>query len=208
MEPEAALEAMKTAMASGNPQVAVMAVDFDRFVAHQDAGTTKSYYQQVVNKQGPDKKRLDNTQQRSPSPQAKSGSILQILNDNPKQRAGLLQNYIGTTVASVLGITVEVDPRRGFFELGMDSLTSLELRNRLQRELGCRLDATLTFKHPSVSALSAYLLALLSDAADPEQASVAQHEEAVFKDMSEQDLSALLDEQLAEIDRLLAQEDL
>jgi len=90
--------------------------------------------------------------------------------------------------------------------LGMDSLTSLELRNRLQRESGCLLDATLTFKYPSVSTLSAYLLDLLSDPAGHQPAEEHSQDDAAFDALSGQDLSILLDAQLAEIDRLLKED--
>ena len=39
----------------------------------------------------------------------------------------------------------------------MDSLTSVELRNRLQMELGCVLPTTLTFDCPNVAAVKRYL---------------------------------------------------
>ncbi|MDO9003892.1 MAG: type I polyketide synthase [Aquabacterium sp.] len=200
LPPEDALAAMALAMMSAEPVVAIMALDFNRFVMQQDAGLAQHYYERVLDTKLPDKTLFV-------AEQGASGSLVQQLRDNPKQQAELLQRHISATVASVLGMAADVDPKRGFFELGIDSLTSLELRNRLQRELGCTLEATLTFKYPSVSALTTYLLAMLSGLPALAPVSAEQQDNTAFKDMSEQSLSRLLDEQLAEIDRLLAQED-
>jgi acyl carrier protein len=50
-----------------------------------------------------------------------------------------------------------VEPDRGFFEMGMDSLVSVELKSRLETHLGRTLPAMLTFNFPNVRALSARL---------------------------------------------------
>ncbi|WP_396452171.1 SDR family NAD(P)-dependent oxidoreductase [Actinomadura sp.] len=73
------------------------------------------------------------------------------------ERAAALAEAVVGQVASVLGYAAAVDPERSFTELGFDSLTAVELRNRLQAETGVRLPATLVFDYPSPEALIEYL---------------------------------------------------
>jgi len=72
-------------------------------------------------------------------------------------RGPALQNFVASCVAQVLGHQGQIDPRAGFFDLGVDSLTSLALRNRLQREFQCSLSDSRTFSYPSVEKLCQYL---------------------------------------------------
>jgi acyl carrier protein len=57
-----------------------------------------------------------------------------------------------------------IDPQQGLFEMGMDSLMSVELKGRLQRGTGLTLPATLTFNYPNIAALTAYLTERLQPA--------------------------------------------
>jgi acyl carrier protein len=58
-----------------------------------------------------------------------------------------------------------LDIRRGFFELGLDSLMSVELRKKLQSVTGLTLPGTITLNYSNVVALAKYLNGRLSAAA-------------------------------------------
>ncbi|MEU6729740.1 SDR family NAD(P)-dependent oxidoreductase [Nonomuraea wenchangensis] len=78
---------------------------------------------------------------------------------SPAERRELLLGVVRAEAAGVLGYdtaeSVPVD--RAFQELGFDSLSGVELRNRLGRRVGVALSATLVFDHPTVTALAAFL---------------------------------------------------
>ncbi len=78
----------------------------------------------------------------------------------PKRRYTILVEYIQKEVATVLkfGSSRLPELHIGFFELGMDSLMTIELKNRLQNFTGHSFGSTLTYEYPTINSLAEYLL--------------------------------------------------
>ncbi|MFJ4767759.1 SDR family NAD(P)-dependent oxidoreductase [Streptomyces uncialis] len=91
---------------------------------------------------------------------------LRLAGAGDDERRRIVLRLVRDRVAEVLGGHDPGSVRTGqaFHEMGFDSLTSLDLRNRLKRETGLALPATLAFDHPSPTALTEYLLTALAGA--------------------------------------------
>ncbi|MFI4954278.1 MAG: SDR family NAD(P)-dependent oxidoreductase [Gammaproteobacteria bacterium] len=80
-----------------------------------------------------------------------------------EQREAILKSAISQEIRQVLGLSADqtIDENKGFFEMGMDSLMALELKNRLQALINKPLSNTIAFDYPSVADICSSLLTLL-----------------------------------------------
>ncbi|WP_344185837.1 type I polyketide synthase, partial [Streptantibioticus ferralitis] len=100
--------------------------------------------------------------------QQPDGLAQQLAGLTTQQRGQHLLTLVRDHVAIVLGHSGgnDVDPAQAFREAGFDSLTAVELRNRLQTATGLALPATLVFDYPNATRLAAHLAEQLGHATE------------------------------------------
>jgi myxalamid-type polyketide synthase MxaB len=115
-----------------------------------------------------------------------------------EQRRRFLRNYLIEQVSAVLGLTEtgQLATGTGFSELGMDSLMTLELRNRLQKTVNMALPSTLAFKYPSVDELLDFLITDIFSGLF----AVPVKPEDLPEDAPEDDIALLLEQELLKLE--------
>jgi polyketide synthase 12 len=120
--------------------------------------------------------------------EAGGGLAARLMALSPADREQEVLRVVLASTAVVLGHAspADIDPQQRIRDLGIDSLTALELRNRLATETGLRLPATLVFDHPTPAELARHLAGELGDdwapAAEDIVGQFARLETALAKD--------------------------
>ncbi len=140
-----------------------------------------------------------------------AGEFLQKLREAAvEDRIGLITAFVRTQLVNVLGLdsTAIVDSQQGLFDIGLDSLTAVEFRNRIQRGLNCTLSSTLAFNYPSIDAIVTYLRQSVLDVDIPVQekdVTVSMVDPGIaalehdLDDLSGEKLNQLLEDELEKI---------
>ena len=86
-----------------------------------------------------------------------------LLGLTPELRQARLITLVGQVIQEVLGLTQIPALDKGFFNLGLDSLMSVAVGNRLYERLGVTLKPTAAFDYPTITQLAEYLDATLTE---------------------------------------------
>ena len=121
--------------------------------------------------------------------------------------------YLQGEVAKVLRLSASQlpNPQQGFFEMGMDSLMAIELKNRLEAGLGSDLPSTLAFEYPTIESLSQYIKSQVLGwdypMADDSELLPSEDERvkalSEVEQLAEDDVEASIAQRLAELETLI-----
>ncbi|MBF2003214.1 MAG: SDR family NAD(P)-dependent oxidoreductase [Synechococcales cyanobacterium M58_A2018_015] len=147
--PSQGLQSLEQALRIGLPQIGVLPMDWGTF---QQQGIRSPFFEEVLKADPLDPSTAVLAQPTRP--------MLQALTE-AEDRFSWLVAYLQTEVGRVLGLPPNQlpKPRQGFFDLGLDSLMTIELRHRLETQLGVTLSSTVIFEHPTIHDLAHHLLA-------------------------------------------------
>jgi len=157
LDPDLAVTALLRAAAGRDAAIAVVDIDWATFTQGFGTGHVPSPLADLPEVR---RGRGDVTIQRS-GWQAGALELRRRLAGLPeRERQHQMLELVRAHVAAVLGHPgpEDVPPGRALRELGLDSLTAVELRNSLEQVTLLSLPATLVFDHPNATALAAHLL--------------------------------------------------
>ncbi|WP_443977622.1 type I polyketide synthase, partial [Streptomyces olivaceus] len=149
MDTDEALALFDAALAAGRPTVLPARLDLAALRAEHDG--VPAVFRRL----------LPRTGGTSAQPQVGGAAALtrRLTGLSPAERDAALLELVLAEVAGVLGLGEPglLVPDRALREQGLDSLTTVELRNRIGAATGLRLPTTVVFEHPTATALARYL---------------------------------------------------
>ncbi|OBK36128.1 polyketide synthase [Mycobacterium sp. 1245111.1] len=148
-----ALQLLDTAMVIDEPFLLPAHIDTVALRTKFDGGTLPPMFVDLIN--APARRQVDDSLAAAKSKSA----LLQRLDGLPEdEQQAVLLDLVRSHISTVLGNSAPeaIDPDKAFQELGFDSLTAVEMRNRLKAATGLPLSPTLIFDYPNSAALAGY----------------------------------------------------
>ncbi|WP_227025734.1 type I polyketide synthase [Streptomyces fodineus] len=162
--PGPALDALRTILERAETGLSVADVDWARFMPLFTSARSRPLFAEIPEAQRALRQAFEPEAQ--PSGSAWSQRLAGL---SDTERRGTLLRLVREQAAVVLGHSgaIAIGPDRPFRDLGYDSLTGVELRNRLREATGLPLPATLVFDQPTPAAVAEYLRTRLAPPEPP-----------------------------------------
>ncbi|MFC5751453.1 type I polyketide synthase [Actinomadura rugatobispora] len=164
MDPDLAIGALRQALDRGESGLVVTDIDWERFVPPYTLARRRPLLLDL-----PEAREAQQGAESDPDDEAAGSSELaeRLAGMTGTERDRTLLGLVRAQVAAILGYDAdEIEPGRAFKEIGFDSVTAVDFRNRLSRAAGVRLPATVVFDHATPAALAAHLGTRLSAGGD------------------------------------------
>ncbi len=158
----------------GNVQIGVLPGALESW---RNAGIKDSFLTALATEKTPaettekSRQKRSKTQLLSPQNQIKSAIQTELDSDKDNDNTTVLSSHLRQQLAIVLGKDAALinDDSISFTDFGLDSLTAVEFRNRLQTSLECVLPVTLVYDYPTLSQLKGYIVNLLTASERPSE---------------------------------------
>src|SRR5882757_7925893 len=154
MNPRQALELLDAALVIDHPVMVATRLDRGALDALAQSGGLPALFSGLA--RGPRRRQIEDT---GSAAQSKSALAQRLTGLAPSEQHDLLVALVCLQAAEVLGwpSPQDVDPEAEFQTFGFDSLSAVELRNRLKTATGLTLPSTLIFDHRTPSAVADYV---------------------------------------------------
>ncbi|HET6890349.1 MAG TPA: type I polyketide synthase [Pyrinomonadaceae bacterium] len=189
--PRKGLQILEYLLVNDITQVTALSIDWARFAQQFPSNQPIPFFSEVV-------RELAATHGPTRESAAQNAEFLsQLKQARPDEVRDLVISFLQDQLAQLLGFnkSYRPDPKQSMLEMGMDSLTAVDFRNRLYAALGQPLSPTTVFDYPTIEVLADYLVRdVLRDVLLLEQPA------ELTTDAHDEDLAAVLDrlEQLSE----------
>ncbi|NEO74074.1 SDR family NAD(P)-dependent oxidoreductase, partial [Moorena sp. SIO3H5] len=133
--------------------------------------------------------------------------LAQLTEATESERNQLLINYLQATIGKLLGFSKSLfpEPQLGFFDMGIDSLMAVELRNMLSATLGYSISAATLFKYSNIQDLTEYLIEEIFERENNDKFDLENSKSKNNIDMSDLDASEPEPEFQGEIEDTIAE---
>lgn len=153
---EQGLQALERAIQQSSAQLGVLPINWTNFMQKFPVAAEPPLFSELL---------LPLRQPRKDEQlEAKQLELLRRLQEaTPSVQQQLVIAYIQSKLVEILRWepSNQLNPQQGFFDMGIDSLMAIELKNKLEAALGFSLASTLLFKYPTIESLADYLLSKL-----------------------------------------------
>ncbi len=153
IDSESGLKILGRLISGDSVQTAVLNVNWGEYIQQFSTGAVPPFFSEML------KEKIQHVKEDKVQHAKQPGLLLQIEKVPVSQRQQIVSTYVREETAKLLGLDQEqsLDPQKPLVDLGLDSLSAIELRNAFEFSIGCALPATLLYDYPTLDSLSKYL---------------------------------------------------